>query len=68
MRLERLGEAEFTIVMWFDDWDAVRALAVARGIPPEDYERAVVTSRELPFLRRYDRKSTHYQVKATLRH
>jgi hypothetical protein len=42
LRLERLGETEFITILWFDDIDAVRALAVARGSSEEDYERSVV--------------------------
>ena len=44
-RLERLGETEFIMILWFDDLGAVRALAVARGSSEEDYEKSIVSQR-----------------------
>jgi hypothetical protein len=67
MRLERLGETEFVVMLWFENMDAVRALAVARGVAADDYERSVVSTRARELLRRYDLKAEHYQVKAMTR-
>jgi hypothetical protein len=47
--------------------DAVRAFAVARGAPEDDYEKAVVAVRARELLRRYDLKAEHYEVKAIAR-
>jgi hypothetical protein len=66
-RLQRLGETEFTLMLWLDDMDAVRALAVARGQPEEDYDKAVMTLTGRELLRRFDGKVEHYEVKETLR-
>ena len=66
-RLERLGETEFIMILWFDDLEAVRALAVARGSSEEDYERAIVSQRARELLRRYDFKVEHYEVKEVAR-
>jgi hypothetical protein len=52
------------IMLLLDDMDAVRALAVARGVPEDDYEKAVVSLRARELLRRYDLKAEHYEVKA----
>jgi hypothetical protein len=67
LRLERLGETEFVIVVLLDDMDAVRALALARGAPGDDFERAIVSARARELLRRYDTKAEHYEVKAIAR-
>jgi len=66
-RLERLGETEFIMILWFDDLDAVRALAVARGSGEEDYEKSIVSQRARELLRRYDFKVEHYEVKELAR-
>lgn len=67
LRLERLGETEFVMVILFDDMDAVRALAVARGNSEEDYEKSVMSQRARELLRRYDHKVEHYEVKEIAR-
>ena len=66
-RLERLGETEFIMILWFDDLGAVRALAVARGSSEEDYEKSIVSQRARELLRRYDFKVEHYEVKEVAR-
>lgn len=66
LRLERLGETEFIMVLWFDDMEAVRALAVARGADADDYEKAIISLGARDLLRRYDFKVEHYEVKATM--
>ena len=47
--------------------DAVRALAVARGQPEDDYDKAVMSLAARELLRRFDGKVEHYEVKETLR-
>src|SRR5262249_3241067 len=63
LRLERLGETEFMTMMWFDDMNAVHALAAARGIAPADYERSIISFPARELLRRFDFKVEHYEVK-----
>jgi heme-degrading monooxygenase HmoA len=49
-------DVEFiTIILW-DSIDAIRAMAGA------DYETAIIPAERLQYLRRYDAKSTHYDV------
>jgi heme-degrading monooxygenase HmoA len=67
LRLERLGETEFIIVLWFDDLDAVRAMTVARGVPEEEYEKAVLSLPARELLRRFDCKVEHYDVREIAR-
>lgn len=67
LRLERLGETEFITILWFDDIDSVRALAVARGNSEDDYEKSVVSQRARELLRRWDLKVEHYEVKEVMR-
>jgi hypothetical protein len=67
LRLERLGETEFMMMLWFDDMDAVRAMAVARGIAEEDYDKSTVSLAAHELLRRFDLKVTHYEVKDIMR-
>jgi hypothetical protein len=67
LRLERLGETEFMMLLWFDDIDAVRALAVARGLPEEDYDKAVISLGARELLRRFDSKIEHYEVRDQVR-
>jgi hypothetical protein len=62
LRLERLGETEFITILFFDDIDAVRAFAVARGVAEEDYEKSIVSQRARELLRRHDVKVEHYEV------
>ncbi len=63
LRLERLGETEFITMLWFEDMEAVRALAAARGIPEDDYERSIISFPARELLRRFDFKVEHYEVK-----
>jgi hypothetical protein len=67
LRLERLGETEFITILWFDDVDAARALAVARGNSEDEYEKAVISQRARELLRRSDFKVEHYEIRETLR-
>jgi hypothetical protein len=66
-RLERLGETEFITILWFDDLEGARALAVARGNHEDEYERSVVSQRARDLLRRYDFKVEHYEVVEAVR-
>jgi len=67
LRLERLGETEFITILWLDDMDAVRALAVARGVAEEDYEKSIVSFSARELLRRWDFKVEHYEVREIVR-
>jgi hypothetical protein len=67
LRLERLGETEFVMMLWFDDMEAVRALAVARGLPEADYEKSVLSFAARELLRRFDGKVEHYEVRDVVR-
>jgi hypothetical protein len=67
LRLERLGETEFITILWFEDIDAVRALAVARGNSEDEYEKSIVSQRARELLRRWDFKVEHYEVKEVVR-
>lgn len=58
-RLE--AEEEFVTVMWFDSLEAVRIFA------GEDYEAAVVPAKARALLSRFDARSQHYEVKASLK-
>lgn len=53
-------EIEFTTVMWFDSWDAVKRFA------GEDYEKAWVPDKARALLERFDDRSQHYEVKEQL--
>src|SRR5262245_23848363 len=65
-RLERLGETEFILTLWFDDLDAARALAVARGLPEEDYEKSAPPPRVRDLARRFEPKVKHYDLVVTV--
>jgi len=67
LRLERLGETEFITILWLDDMDAVRALAVARGVAEADYGKSIVSYSARELLRRWDIKVEHYEVKEIVR-
>lgn len=54
LRRELDGEVEFTTIMWFDDLDAVRAMA------GDDYERAMIAPDALALFTRYEDRATHY--------
>ena len=53
-------EVEFVTIMVFDSLDAVREFA------GEDYELAVVPEKARALLSRFDGRSSHYDIKATL--
>lgn len=53
-------EIEFTTIMWFDSWDAVKRFA------GEDYEKAWVPDKARALLERFDDRSQHYEVKEQL--
>ena len=67
LRLERLGETEFITMLWFEDMQGVRALAAARGMAEEDYEKSIVSFPARELLRRFDFKVEHYEVKDVTR-
>jgi heme-degrading monooxygenase HmoA len=50
-------EVEFVTVMWFDSLEAVRAFA------GPDHEQAVVPPSARRLLRRFDARSSHYEVR-----
>jgi hypothetical protein len=54
-------EVEFVTVMWFDSLEAVRIFA------GDDYEVAVVPPAARALLSRFDARSQHYEVKASLK-
>jgi hypothetical protein len=53
-------EMEFVTIMWFDSIDAIKVFA------GEDYEIAVVPSKARELLSRFDARSQHYEVKASI--
>jgi antibiotic biosynthesis monooxygenase (ABM) superfamily enzyme len=53
-------EVEFVTIMWFDTLEAVRVFA------GEDYEASVVPSKARELLSRFDERSQHYEVKASM--
>lgn len=50
-------EVEFVTIMWFADWQAVKAFA------GEDYETSYVPDAARQVLKRFDRRSRHYEVR-----
>ncbi len=54
------GEVEFTTIMWFDSWEAVREFA------GDDYQRAFVPEAARQLLARFDERSRHFEVVASL--
>jgi heme-degrading monooxygenase HmoA len=50
------GDVEFATIMWFDDIDAVKKFV------GDDYERAHVPPAARAALKRFDERSTHYEV------
>ncbi len=50
-------EVEFMTIMWFDSLEAVREFA------GEDYEAAVMQPEDLLWLKRFDARSQHYEVR-----
>lgn len=49
-------EVEFTTIMYFDSWEAVRQFA------GEEYERAYVPAAARELLARFDERSQHYEM------
>ena len=60
LRRNLKNEVEFITIMWFDSLDAVRLFA------GEDYEAAVVPQKARALLARFDDRSQHYNVKASM--
>lgn len=54
------GEFEFTTIMWFDSWEAVRVFA------GEDYQRAYVPAKAREVLVRFDEESQHYELRTEI--
>jgi heme-degrading monooxygenase HmoA len=61
LRRSTRDEVEFVTIMWFDNFEAVRAFA------GEDYEVAVVPAKARALLSRFDARSQHYEVKADVK-
>ena|SRR5512143_2127179 len=53
-------EVEFTTIMWFDSWQAVKQFA------GNDYEQAVVPPKARAVLSRFDQRSQHYELRERL--
>ena len=53
-------EVEFITILWFDSIDSVRAFA------GEDYELAVVPPKARAVLKRFDKRSQHYEIREKL--
>ena len=54
------AEEEFVTIMWFDNFDSVRAFA------GDDYEIAVVPLKAQQLLSHFDARSQHYEMKFKL--
>jgi heme-degrading monooxygenase HmoA len=54
------GEIEFTTIMWFDSWADVKAFA------GEDFETAYVPQSARKVLVRFDARSRHFEVRASI--
>ena len=59
-RRNLVQEVEFVTIMWFDSIEAIRVFA------GEDYEVAVVPLKARALLSRFDARSQHYEVKASI--
>jgi len=59
-RRNLVQEVEFVTIMWFDSIEAIRAFA------GEDYEIAVVSPKAKALLSRFNARSQHYEVKASI--
>ena len=53
-------EIEFTTIMWFESWAAVKQFA------GEDYEKAYVPEKARAVLARFDGRSQHYEIRERL--
>lgn len=56
-RAVRHGSIEFTTIMWFESWDAVREFA------GEDFETAYAPEKAREVLDHWDDHSRHYEIK-----
>lgn len=56
LRRELDSEVEFTTIMWFDDLEAVRAMA------GDDYERAMIAPAARALFTRFEERATHYST------
>lgn len=54
LRRDLANEVEFMTIMWFEDLDAVRAMAGT------DYERAMIAPAAKALFTRYDEQAQHY--------
>jgi len=59
-RRNLVQEVEFVTIMWFDSIEAIMTFA------GEDYEIAVVPPKARTLLSRFDERSQHYEVKASI--
>jgi len=59
-RRNLVQEVEFITIMWFDSIESIKAFA------GEDYETAVVPPKARALLARFDPRSQHYEVKASI--
>ena len=59
-RRNLVQEVEFITIMWFDSIEGIKAFA------GEDYEVAVVPPKARALLSRFDARSQHYEVKASI--
>lgn len=55
------NEVEFVTIMWFSTIEAVKEFA---GV---DYEQSVVPEKARKVLKRFDERSQHYEVKASVK-
>jgi hypothetical protein len=60
LRRQHAQEVEFVTIMWFSSLDSVREFA------GPDYEVAYVPEKARLLLSRFDARSQHYELKATL--
>ena len=60
LRRKHEKEVEFITMMEFDSWEAVKQFA------GEDYERAYVPPKAREVLARFDERSRHYELCATI--
>lgn len=60
LRRQLEKEVEFTTIMWFDSWDAVKKFA------GEDYKKSYVPDKAHEVLSHFNDVARHYEVKETL--
>lgn len=54
------NEIEFTTIMWFDSWDAVKEFA------GKEYHQAYVPPEAQKLLSRFEKQSKHYEIMRSL--